>query len=298
MKKNLESTFHVDRYMSAKNFELYYYNDYEPDKIALHTHDYYEFYFFLEGDISMQVGKQIFPVRHGDFMLIPPHHPHKALIHSTSTPYRRFVFWVSTEYYELLLKTSADYGYLLQYIKKNKTFLFHSSTIEFNTTQHKILLLIEELHAERFGKNAWLTLNVNDLILHLNRMIYEQNHTAYVREDELYRRLLLYINENIEGDLSLEHLSAVFYISKYYIAHVFKDNLGISIHQYITKKRLTLCREAILSSANISEIYQTFGFGDYSSFYRAFKKEFGISPKDFRDMYLNPCIPTSEESPH
>jgi AraC-like DNA-binding protein len=35
---------------------------------------------------------------------------------------------------------------------------------------------------------------------------------------------------------------------------------------------------------SITEAYQTFGFGDYSSFYRAFKKEYGISPKDFRDM--------------
>ena len=56
------------------------------------------------------------------------------------------------------------------------------------------------------------------------------------------------------------------------------------IHQYITKKRLALCREAILGQMSITEAYQTFGFGDYSSFYRAFKKEYGISPKDFRDM--------------
>ena len=37
---------------------------------------------------------------------------------------------------------------------------------------------------------------------------------------------------------------------------------------------------------NITEVYHTYGFGDYSSFYRAFKKEYGISPKDFRDIQL------------
>ena len=37
----------------------------------------------------------------------------------------------------------------------------------------------------------------------------------------------------------------------------------------------------------ITEAFQMYGFGDYSSFYRAFKKEFGISPKDFRDMQMN-----------
>ena len=60
----------------------------------------------------------------------------------------------------------------------------------------------------------------------------------------------------------------------------------MSIHQYITKKRLALCKEAILGNANISEVYQAYGFGDYSSFFRAFKKEYGISPKDYREKQL------------
>ena len=84
----------------------------------------------------------------------------------------------------------------------------------------------------------------------------------------------------------MDTLSRKFYVSKYHIAHIFTDNLGISIHQYITKKRLALCREAILGKSSITEIYTTFGFGDYSSFYRAFKKEYGISPKDYRDMHI------------
>jgi len=50
------------------------------------------------------------------------------------------------------------------------------------------------------------------------------------------------------------------------------------------KNRFAFGRKAILGQMSITEAYQTFGFGDYSSFYRAFKKEYGISPKDFRDM--------------
>ena len=68
---------------------------------------------------------------------------------------------------------------------------------------------------------------------------------------------------------------------------MFKENVGLSIHQYITKKRLSLCQEAIRSDTNITEVYQAYGFGDYSSFYRAFKKEYGISPKEYRDMQVN-----------
>ena len=84
--------------------------------------------------------------------------------------------------------------------------------------------------------------------------------------------------------MSLERLAKEFYVSKYYIAHLFKDSIGMSIHQYITKKRLLACKEAILGDTGISTAYQMFGFGDYSSFYRAFKKEYGVSPKEFKDM--------------
>ena len=52
------------------------------------------------------------------------------------------------------------------------------------------------------------------------------------------------------------------------------------------KKRMQASREAILGGENISQVYERFGFRDYSSFYRAFRREYGMSPKEYREERL------------
>ena len=287
MRKNLQTPFHTRQYMVSQDFEIYYYSDYKLPKVSLHSHDYYEFYFFLEGDISIQLDKEIFPILPGDLLLVPPGIPHRSFIHNQDIPYRRFVFWISQEYCNVLMHQSQDYVYLMQYVQTTKKYVFHNDRVSFNAIQSKILRLIEEMQSDRFGRGAQISLCVNDLILCLNRTIYTRNVPRKKNEElDLYQQITEYIEEHLDENLSLDSLAEEFYVSKYHIAHVFKDRLGMSIHQYITKKRLALCKEAILGKASITEIYQTYGFGDYSSFYRAFKKEYGISPKDYRDMQL------------
>lgn len=288
MRKRLQTAFQPRQYMLSKDFEIYYYEDRSLSRVDLHTHNYYEFYFFLEGDVQIQIGEELFPVSFGDIMLIPPYHTHCTVIRSQEIPYRRFVFWISQEYCNHLLQSSPDYAYIMQYVATEKRYIFHTDQIVFNSIQSKILRLLEELRSEKYGREAQISICVNDLVLGINRLAHEQNTPKKkASEHQLYRQLEEYIEDHLTEDLSLENLSELFYASKYHIAHVFKDNIGLSIHQYIMKKRLNLCKEAISGGMSITEVYHLFGFGDYSSFYRAFKKEYGISPKDYRDMQIN-----------
>ncbi len=290
MKKKLQTAFSSRQYMLSRDFELYYYNDRNLKKVDLHSHDYYEFYFFLEGNVSIRIRKEQFELKFGDIVVIPPGYAHQAVIHDAEIPYRRFVFWISRDFFLHLLELSADYGYLIRYVLENQRFVFHNDRVVFNGVQSRIFSLLEELHAERFAREARISLCVSDLILHLNRVMYEKTHLQSGGEEQsLYLRILDYIEEHVEEELSLDHLAAVFFVSKYHIAHIFKDNLGISVHQYVLKKRLALCRGEILSGENITEVCLSCGFQDYSSFYRAFKKEYGMSPREFRERNESHC---------
>ncbi len=294
MKKHLQTRFSTRQHMLSEDFELYYYEDAHFAGVQNHTHNYYEFYFFLQGDIAMHIGDRAFVLAPGDVILIPSGVPHHAVSLNEATPYRRFIFWISEDYFQQLLALSPDYGYIVSCAQQYKQYIYHNDTIAFNSIQARIFRLLEEIHSQRFGRNARLTLGVNGLVMHLSSMAYEQKTPGRTRVTlNLYENLLLHIDTHLEEDLSLDHLASVFFVNKYHISHVFKENLGFSVHQYITKKRLAMCHDALLNGANISHTFSLYGFKDYSSFYRAFKKEYGLSPKEYKNLHSLP-----DPSPH
>ena len=286
MAKNLQTQFATRQYMLSRDFEIYYYNEQASEKVSIHSHDYYEFYFFLEGDVSIWIEGEQYPLKYGDMVLIPPGIKHMAMVHGNEIPYRRFVFWISVEYCNQLMEVSSSYGYLMQNVLVKKKYIFHNDLITFNTIQYRIFQLIEEIKSERFGKEAKVSLCVNDLVLQLNRIVYEQQNPKSEKEEQnLYQNIIYYIDDHLDEELSLEQLAGQFFVSKYHIAHIFKEQMGLSVHQYILKKRMQASKAAILGETSITDVYTMFGFKDYSSFYRAFKKEFGVSPKEYKEVH-------------
>lgn len=238
----------------------------------------------------MQIEDQNYPLKPGSFILIPPDVYHRSVIENMQIPYNRFVLWISQEYFRSLEKASPDYVYMLQYIKSNHTYIFHNGKITFNAIQSRIFRLIEEQRSTQFGHITQCTLCLKDLLLFLNRLIYDQQGPGTQSLPvSLHENIIDYIKNHLEDNLSLEQLSQEFFVSKFHISHIFKEFYGVSIYRYITQKRLQACKEAIESGGRISELCHQFGFGDYSCFYRAFKKEYGISPKECQDMiFLEP----------
>ena len=281
MKKNLRSAFNARQYMLSEDFEFYYYSDVHFRTVKSHTHDYYEFYLFLEGDVQIEIGDSMRALTPGDVMIIPPGIAHRAVVADSDTPYRRFVLWISQNYCNELLRMSPDYVYLLQQASSAKQYIIHLQEERFNSLHAKAIRLLEEIHSNRYGRLAAVTLDVNDLLLSMNRMAYEQAHPEETDAgQDLFDNLIVYIDTHLDADLTLEQLADQFYVSRFYLPHYFKDNIGLSVHQYITKKRLARCRDAIISGAGITRTFQEYGFQDYSAFYRAFRKEYGLSPKE------------------
>ena len=99
--------------------------------------------------------------------------------------------------------------------------------------------------------------------------------------ERLAAEVLHYINEHYPDELSLDLLSAKFFISKYHLSHEFHRLVGTSVYRYIIQKRLVIAKQMLANGVAPTDVYGHCGFGDYANFYRAFKAEYHISPKQF-----------------
>jgi len=106
-------------------------------------------------------------------------------------------------------------------------------------------------------------------------------HEVEDKAGPVVAEVLHYINEHYPDELSLDLLSAKFFISKYHLSHEFHRLVGTSVYRYIIQKRLVIAKQMLANGVAPTDVYGHCGFGDYANFYRAFKAEYHISPKQF-----------------
>lgn len=281
------SKFDNREHMQSRDYELYYYSDRNLGNIRAHKHNYFEFCFFLEGGVSMEVDGAVFPLRPGDVIIIRPGQLHRSIIHDQELAFRRFVCWISEAYCARLTGALEDFGYLFRYLEREEgTLVLHFDSAAFNSVQSGVFAALDEIYSHRFGRLAAIELQINSLLLMMSRQVYEMEHPAPGTEETgVYQSLIAYIDTHLSEDLSLDHLSECFYLSKYYLSHMFQEKMGISLHRYIVKKRIGVSRNAILRGSTAAEAFEAGGFREYTSFYRAFVKEFGVPPSKYKEYY-------------
>lgn len=97
------------------------------------------------------------------------------------------------------------------------------------------------------------------------------------------RTIIAYVEENLGKTVTLEKIAKDLNYSKFYMARVFKEDVGVTIYQYIKRRRLEEAAAKLVATKQpVVEIALEAGYGSQQAFTRAFGFEYGCTPQEYR----------------
>ena len=274
--------FETRQTMHNQTFEVFRYKDPYLKEVSLHHHDFYEVYFFLSGNVQYNIESRSYLLTPGDVLLISPMELHQPMFGSEHREYERIVLWIDKQFLEGFSQAGESFTACFDTSNPN-----HSNLLRPEGVQRQMLMfMLDQLIQESASKDPYHEIvalsYLAQVLVTLNRLALQQHKDDLAAEpDSVVYNVLIYINEHYNENLTLDDLANRFFVSKYHLSREFQRLVGTSVHRYIVQKRLVMAKQMLSSGKPSTEVYQNCGFGDYSNFYRAFKAEYQISPKEY-----------------
>lgn len=259
------------------DFKLFHLNEKQIKQIDFHYHDFYKLFILKAGNGSYTINGQRYSLIEGDLVLIGKHVIHRPEFDS-SLPYERIIIYIDPKFLESHSDENCTFETIfdgtLGYVIRTSE---HQQKIIFDLLK----LLEDELANDHYGRAIMSNAILMQLLLRIARNMQNIDMQQVPSISNINKRtldIMKYIEDHITGDLSIDLLAEHFYISKYHMMRTFKNELGQSILNYITERRLIHAKSLIHQGTSATESCYQSGFKSYSSFTRAYSKRFGTTP--------------------
>lgn len=257
---------------------------YSNAHIQLHSHAFYELLYCRNTcGAEYLIGSERYRLMRGDLIFVPPGVSHRPLLPDIiSEPYKRYVLWMSPEFME---RYAALYSSPFSENQANPNMLRLGGTKWNDRIAQLFRTGVEEAEAQADGWEAAVIGNTITLLTQIKRATNDRAAYALEAEKpELLDRIMEYVETNYSREIVIGEMAKEFYVSASTISHLFKQKLGISFYRFVTQRRLIEAKKLIEKDFHLEDVALRVGFEDYSGFYRAFKKEYGISPRQYRNL--------------
>jgi AraC-like DNA-binding protein len=266
---NLEKTGYL-----KEDFRLFHINDQTKKDFSCHYHDFHKIIVFISGKVTYHIEGKAYHLKPRDILLVSQGAIHKPEI-DPSVPYERYIFWIRDDLSCQELNTCFQKA-------NDRSFNLVRADSALQERLKDLLPEIEQtLQNKHFGDTVLRNALFTQFMIYINRIFLRTSSSPDKKtysSDTQVEQLLKYINRNLSENLSIDQLANRFFFSKYHMMRKFKNETGYTIHNYITSKRLLMARSLISQGMPVMKAAQASGFHDYTTFVRAYKKQFGKAP--------------------
>lgn len=257
-----------------EDFRFFHICDRTEREFDWHYHDFHKIIVFVSGNVTYHVEGKAYHLKPQDILLVSSGDIHRPEV-DPMTIYDRYIFWI---------RTDISHPELNSCFQKANDRSFNLIRLESHVQEKlkDLLPAIEQtLQEKQFGDVFLREALFVQFMVYINR-IFGKNISLPDKKtyssDSQVEQLLKYINRNLTEDLAVDRLAEKFFFSKYHMMRKFKNETGYTIHNYIISKRLLLARTLISQGNPVIKAAHMSGFQDYTTFVRAYKKQFGKTP--------------------
>lgn len=268
--------------MSDRFVQLHRDESYSNNLLQLHSHTFYEILCCRNScGAEYLVGAERYRLQKGDIIFIPPGISHRPILpEHMAEPYQRDVLWISEEFVQILQQQFDRQDHP----RSDPNSLLRTADTKWDYLSAMLHDAVLETERRAPDWEISVTGRVMTFMTHLKRAFLDRGTTAIAAEKpDLLGRVMAYIEANLAGKITICDTAKHFYVSESTLRQTFRQKLGVSFHHFVTQRRLISAKQLIENGHILEQVAVQTGFADYSSFYRAFRQEYGISPRQYRN---------------
>ena len=246
-------------------------------KFPNHFHDYYVIGFIESGERCLSCKNREYTIEPGDLLLFNPRDNHTCeQINGRTLDYRCINVPPETMSKAAFEITGKEY---LPYF--SPAVIFHSELASLLRELHMIIMEEEK----DFRKEEIFFFLLEQLIEEFSEKGIEQSGPEENRETKI---ICNYLEKNYMKNITLDELSGLTGLSKYYLLRSFTKQKGISPYRYLETIRIDRAKKLLEQGVLPIEAALQTGFTDQSHFSNFFKKFIGLTPKQYMNIFIDP----------